>query len=296
MLLVQNFSACLISKWRSFILENSDEKVENKERTTDSRQRTQQFLYGLFNYNSYHSYKKNLERLEVSFLLLFIIGTIACFIPSKLGNTIITLVFICLILYSFLYTWIMMKSRRVRLESQEIMKKLQLEGNAIVKSWILYDGAYTDDDFVSIEIVFSGDKGIIGNLIHLIKGDQTTLPPTQEDMENLKNLLFNLYSNNQRNWLVYGTLNDDLVKLLEDNDIFVQNMDRKYRTKPSRLDFAVASGRATNALWKFPRTWNVYALGLDIEKYRDELIRKQEEIEKKRIRDTRNQIRKVESD
>lgn len=275
-------------------LENKDEELDNeKESTRSSSRKYSNFLYELFNYNSYHSYKRNLRRLEISFIFLFIVGTIACFIPNKLGNTIITLVFICLILYSFLYTWIMMKSRRVRLESQEIMKKLQLEGNAVVRSWILYDGAYTEDYFVSIEVAFSGDKGVINNLTHLVKGDQTTLPPTQEDIQHLKNLLFNLYSNNQRDWLIYGTLNDNLVRLLEKNDIIVQEMDRRYRTKPSRLDYAVASGRATAALWNFPHSWNVYALGLDIEKYRDSLIHEQDKIERKRIRDTRNQVRKI---
>jgi len=270
-----------------YFLENNEEKSDN------SRKKYRNLLYELFNYNSYHSYKKNLRRLEISFIFLFIVGTVGCFMPNKVGNTIVTLVFVGLVLYSFTYTWIMMKSRRIRLVSQEIMKRLQLEGNAVVKSWVLYDGAYTQDDFVSIEIAFSGDKGVINNLSHLIKGDHVTLPPTDEDIQNLKNLLFNLYSNNKQDWLIYGTLDDELIKILEKHEIYVQEMDKKYRTKPGRLDYAVAIGRTTAALWHYPRSWNTYALGLDIEKYRKELIEEQDKIEKKRIRDTRNQARKI---
>ena len=47
------------------------------------------FLYELFNYRSYHSYRKNLSRLEI----LFVIGMISCFIPSQLGNILVTLNF-----------------------------------------------------------------------------------------------------------------------------------------------------------------------------------------------------------
>lgn len=203
----------------------------------------------------------------------------------------VTLVFVFLILYSFTYTWIMMKSRRIRLQSQAIMKKIQLEGNTVVKSWNLYDGAYNQDDFVSIELSFVKDNGIINNIYHLFKKDKVTLPPNEKDIQNLKNLLFNLYQNGSQNWLVYGTLNSELVERLAEKDIYVQEMDHKYITKPSYLDYAACSGM--NGLWKFNRGWKPYALGLDVEKYKDELIAEQNKVEKERIRETRLAKRKL---
>lgn len=275
-----------------------NEKQDNYNKNPDDANKKQKknnnlrlFLYKLFNYASYHAYRKNLKRLEIWFAILFIVGLISCFIPSKIGSTMVTLVFVFLILYSFTYTWIMMKSRRIRLQSQAIMKKIQLEGNTVVKSWNLYDGAYNQDDFVSIELSFVKDNGIINNIYHLFKKDKVTLPPNEKDIQNLKNLLFNLYQNGSQNWLVYGTLNSELVERLAEKDIYVQEMDHKYITKPSYLDYAACSGM--NGLWKFNRGWKPYALGLDVEKYKDELIAEQNKVEKERIRETRLAKRKL---
>lgn len=257
-------------------LEENNEK-ENSSRINRKR-KTIQKIYNLTNYRSYHAFKKANTRLNIFLGILAIIGFISCFMAGQFGVILRGLILVLLITYMFSYSWIMTKSRQLRRDSTYALQEMEFESGAYVSSWQLYDGIYDDDNCISLEITFGRESSFIVDIIKLIRKKGKFFPLPQNDIRNLQTMIFNLSNITDQNWVVYSTLTDELANKLVKDGFDLRVMSNKYRTKPNRLDYAVATGDWKKAFFKYPRSFTPYVIFVDREKYQDQL--KHEEIEK----------------
>ncbi|UAY40741.1 hypothetical protein [Lactobacillus crispatus] len=247
---------------------------EDNQQKSNSRARKQKFIwkiYNLTNYRSYHAFKKANFRLNVFFTSLVVIGFLACFMSGQFGAILRGLILALLIVYIMSYSWIMTKSRQLRKDSAYALQEMEFESGRYVSSWQLYDGIYNDSGWISLEIAFGRENSYISDIFKLIRKKGKIYPLPAADIKNLKTMIYNLNRMPEQKWLVYGTITDELAKKFIQNGFDLRLMENKYRTKPSRLDYAVATGNWKNALFKYPKNFSAYAFFVDTQQYLSEV-------------------------
>lgn len=205
-------------------------------------------------YQSYHAYRRSLRLSNWYLLLAFLIGCCGL-VPTKATSTGVftSIVIVMLLAYFFLYYWIMAKAAKLKKDSDRAM--LQVAFNGILSSgWSIYDGIYDVGGVQSLEITFTKEQPFISNVWFLIRKEKRTLPLTENDILNLKYYLAGLTSISSKSvkYIAYATLDDNLVAQLQENGILVNEISRRYRTKPGRWNYAVTTGIVSNALQHYP--------------------------------------------
>lgn len=218
----------------------------------------------LTNYSSYHAYRRSL-RLSNYYLLLAFLLALYSLIPIKANShgTITSLVFIMLLAYFFLYYWIMAKAAKLKRDSDHVMLQVAFNG-LLSEGWSIYDGIADDPGQESLEITFTKERPLLTNIWYLAQKKKQTLPLPADDILNLKYYLAQLtnISKPEKKYVAYATLDDGLVEELTSSGIRVDELPRKYKTKPGRWNYAVATGIATNALLGYPH-FSAYMLSVD---------------------------------
>lgn len=247
-------------------LDNQDNKRNNFiEHLAEKNSRTTKgklFVYRLLNFLDYHSYRLHIACAKGIVILALFMMLISVFITNRillfaLGNCVIGL----LAFYMFMSYGIFVKARQMKNDSKELMKRIAFSG-IISQAWNLYNGIYEEDGAKSLEIVFGTERAWISNFYSLLLHHHKTLPLSDSDIQNLKGYLEILHAEreNGNNYVVYGTMSWKLANQIMDSGIKLVRIPRHYRTKPQRWDYAVATGKWSNALLNYPSDFDVYLL------------------------------------
>lgn len=248
---------------------------QSRTKRIERRRKKIQAIYNLTNYKSYHAFKKANARLNLFFGVLAMSGLISCFMAGRFGAILRELILALLIVYLLSYSWIMTKSRQLRKDSTTALQEMEFESGAYVSSWQLYDGIYNEDNWISLEIAFGREDSYAADIAKLVRRKGKIYPLPEDDIQNLKTMIFNLNQIQDQKWFVYSTLTDQMARNLIEKGFDLQIMEKKYRTKPSRLDYAVATGDWKKAFFKYPKDFSAYAIFVDERKYRKQLKAKQ---------------------
>lgn len=219
--------------------------------------------YHATHYRTYHSYRRSIVIAKV-FLYLGFIFTVLGLIPINVNQLAPLNIAIFFYTTYLLYTyWSVSKNTTAKRDSRTVVSQFAnasgVKGN--VKGWSLYDGAYSDNDKESLEIVLTYERTFLGDALRLIRGEEPTLPLNDTDIEVLKFYLKKQQENNL--FITYATIPENLAENFSRRGIKLTEISNKFRSRPSRWDYAVATGRMTNALWHFPRNFKAYLLSID---------------------------------
>lgn len=225
--------------------------------------------YKATHYQSYHSYRRSIGFSKVLLYLSAIFGIIA-FVFSFSSLTFISGVALNLFAFNavsyFLFDyWISSKHTQMKKDSQTALNEIGAAAgvHGKIDSWFLYDGIYVDERNDSLEIAFTKERTFLGNIIRLVK-KQSTLPLNEDAIKALRFYLLKQQENEV--YITYATLSADMVDDFEERGIQCEEIPNRFRCKPSRWDYASATGNFANALWSYPRTFKAYTLTVDVEK------------------------------
>lgn len=235
--------------------------------------------YKATHYQSYHSFRRSVGLSKILLYLAFFCGLVA-FIPITMIQGLALNIFaLCLVSYVLFDYWVTSKQSKMKQDSRTALNEISAVAGVkgIIKSWHLYDGVFTEGSNDSLEIAFTKERSFLGNVILLIRKTKPAFPLDSDSMKVLRFFLLKQQENNL--FISYATLSDEMVENFEERGIECEQISRRFRSKPSRWDYAVATGKVTNALWHYPRTFNAYLLSVDEE---SEKLRREEEAKKKK--------------
>lgn len=221
-------------------------------------------IFRLTHYRTYHAYRRSLKWITDYLMLAFTIGIVGTF-PVKVNqnNLLSNISILMMATYFFAYYWIIAKSRILKRDSRQVMLKVAVSG-VISNSWCIYDGVYNQGNQVSLEIAFGQDHSYLRNLVSILRSrkKRAALPPTADDLQNLRFYLnqLNQMGTNEVQLVAYTTVTTELANLLARSGIKVDPISNEYLTKPGRWDYAAATGKLANALWKYPHDFHAYSL------------------------------------
>lgn len=224
----------------------------------EQQERKNTLLQKLFNYTSYHAYKRA-SRHNTVFLYVFLICLIASVVTrnqsAQLGIS--TVGFLMLIVFMFRDYWIEGKKRKMLSISNESKRTLGL----VAKKLYLYDGIYSLDGKDSIEISFFTDYTMLGELYRTLRqlfkkgGDDNPNILSEDQVADLKAYVMLLNKSDQ--YEVYATLSADMARQLEDEGLDLILLPKKYVTKPG--GFSACANGACKAPWNAP-AFNAYII------------------------------------
>lgn len=224
----------------------------NEFETSPKRRKTFSFIYRLFHYTTYRSYRNHLRFLN-SFMIFAVILMFADLfaINAEQMQIIGALFFAICGVYSIEYFNVIRKGSQLIQDSDHIMQRIAISG-VVSASWHVYDGAYRENEKDSIEITFTRERAVLTNMMRIIRKKNITLPLTKEDIENLKTYV-RVVNESGENLVVYGTITSQMADQLRKNGIMLTPISNRYRDKPLRWDWACANGRWNDALLKYPK-------------------------------------------
>lgn len=237
--------------------------MEDLEENQTKKRRLAEGLFKATHYRSYHSYRRSLK-VGKSFLVIGIIFALTSLIPILLLQTLaLNIAVICLTVYLLTDYWVASKSQMMKKESEQVITSIfeYANLNEKINGWNLFTGIYGSD---SLELTFTNEKSFLGDALRLIRGEESTLPLNENNIEAIKYFLER--QNEQQGFIVYATMTEMMAENFTRRGIVVKQIENKYRSLPSRWDYAVATGRLANALWGYPRDFGAYILRYSKEK------------------------------
>ncbi|QDR73600.1 hypothetical protein FOD75_10915 (plasmid) [Limosilactobacillus reuteri] len=251
-------------------MQQNDKKLAAQMRGVRAANSVLNGISKISHYQSYHAYRRSLKWAIRYVILAFVIGCIGV-IPNvaRTYGQLTTLSLIMMITYFFWYYWIMAKSKQMRQDARDAMLMTAMNG-IVSDAWRIYDGIYDRPGFPdrnvpgqeSLEIVFAQDHSYLRNIYWILKHRPASLPPKPEDIINLKRYLVGLQnlSNEVTQYVAYGSMTDQIARYLATQGIELTPLPKKYVTKPSRWDYAAATGKLKNALWGYPHHFAAYQM------------------------------------
>lgn len=227
------------------------------------------FLYKSTHYGSYHAYKRSSHFLSYLLVTILVLAFYTIFTNIYVAHALSNFVLVLMIVYLLLYYFVQAKAKTMKRDSKAVLNQINLF-KYINSSWNIYDGIYkSEDNDLSIEISFQHERPYLTNLWRLIRKYPKLIPPAYQDVLTLKKYIYDLQDKKagDSNFVIYTTTTPEIESALKNANILLEELPKKYITKPSRFDYA-ADSQDWSKIFKSCKTGlKAYRLAVDPKEY-----------------------------
>lgn len=154
-----------------------------KKETNSMKNKLINGAYHATHYRTYHSYRKSMCFAKIFLYLGTFFAAVSLVPITVIRGMAFNITAFFLVTY-LLYTYfVVSKNAIAKQDSKTVVNQYSVaNGKDTVRGWSLYDGAYVDDK-ESLEVVLTKERTFLGDAIRLIRGDEATLPLSDDYLD-----------------------------------------------------------------------------------------------------------------
>lgn len=241
------------------------DETEQKNKKNQLKESLINTSYKATHYMSYRSHRRS-QKIARSFLGIAIVFALFGLIPWPIiqGAALNSALFLILIYILFDY-WTTSKSTQMKKDSKTVVNQASMMAGVktITEGWHVYDGGFETNGKETLEISFVKERSFLGNVYELRLKNKPLFLNSKDSIESLRYFLLKQRQN--KGYTVYGTVDSKYAGYLQENGIVLEELPKKFISKPNRFDYAAATGKFSNALKGYPKDFKAYIFTVDLD-------------------------------